>query len=260
MDSTLGTSYYPLDSDLPPRSDILGRMIEGIFPAFQPIVQWSTRSVVGWEALVRSVCAGFASAGGHAVARGAPRPHPRGGARHEGGRGPQARRRRSGRAHLPQHPPDELGEAGVLSEADPLRALAPKVVLELTERSKLGKVEALDQIVARLRAHGCRIALDDVGGGYGSLALMTRVTPDVCKLDIRSLRGERSPAARRAMVRALREIADDLGAALIVQGVETEGERDELVSMGCDLFEGYLFGRPRRSFGLDGPSSTHRSL
>jgi EAL domain-containing protein (putative c-di-GMP-specific phosphodiesterase class I) len=149
---------------------------------------------------------------------------------------------------------------GCSPRLDPLRALAPKVVLELTERSKLGKVEALDQIVAKLRAHGCRIALDDVGGGYGSLALMTRVTPDVCKLDVRSLRGERAPAARRAMVRALREIADDLGAALIVQGVETEGERDELVSMGCDLFEGYLFGRPRRSFGLDGPSSTHRSL
>lgn len=258
MDSSIGI-HLAHDTDAPPRSDILGRMIEGIFPAFQPIVSWPTRSIVGWEALVRSVCAGFASAGAMLSLAERHNRIP------EVGRAMRAAVARKLVTEDPGTPiylnihPDELGPHGVLSESDPLRSLAPRVVLELTERARLGQVSSLDRIVAELRGYGCRIALDDVGGGYGSLALMTLVTPDVCKLDVRSLRGERSPAVRRAMVRALREIASDLGAALIVQGVETEAERDELVSMGCELFEGFLFGRPRRSFGPEGPNSTHGS-
>jgi EAL domain-containing protein (putative c-di-GMP-specific phosphodiesterase class I) len=98
--------------------------------------------------------------------------------------------------------------------------------------------------VARLRALGYRIAVDDLGSGYAGLATFALLEPDLVKLDMSLIRDVDRHPLRRRLVDAMVELCRGLEIVLVAEGIETEAERTALAEAGCDLLQGFLIGRP----------------
>lgn len=143
----------------------------------------------------------------------------------------------------------ELTDESMFTMADPLAGLAPRVVLEITERIGLDPVAGPAQI-SRLRKLGYRIAIDDLGAGYSALGAIATLEPEIVKLDMSLVRDlDRHPAKRR-VVGAIATLCRELGSRVIAEGVETRAELDAVVGSGIDLIQGYLFAKPARGFAL----------
>jgi EAL domain-containing protein (putative c-di-GMP-specific phosphodiesterase class I) len=119
-----------------------------------------------------------------------------------------------------------------------------KVVLEVTESVMLDARDRLDSDLAGLREMGCKIALDDFGRGYSSLAYLARLPVDVLKMDREFVADiERDPRGA-ALVAAVVELGRTLGMDVVAEGVETPGQLAALRDMSCRYLQGWLFGRP----------------
>ena len=229
-------------STLSPRFDAA---LAGLFMVYQPIVRWSTRTVHAWEALVRT--------------REPSVPHP--GVlldlAQRTGKLPELGRRirnevatggdRQARLFVNLHPVDLLDDE-LFDPAAPLSRIAARVVLEVTERAGLEDVADLGDRLRRLRALGYRIAIDDLGEGYSGLTSLARIEPHVVKLDMSLVRGVNASAAQRHIIRSTVQLCTALGCEVVAEGVESPAERDALISLGCDLLQGYLFARPQPHF------------
>jgi len=130
----------------------------------------------------------------------------------------------------------------------PLTSLASRVVLEVTERVSLDNVSKVLEKIAALRALGFQIALDDLGAGYAGLTSFTLLEPEFVKLDMSLVRGVHESPIKQKLIRAMVLLCKDMGKQIIAEGVESVGERDQLIELGCDLLQGYFFAKPGRSF------------
>ena len=226
----------------------LGRAVDGLHMVYQPIVVWSSRRVFGYEALLRSseptMChpgAIFDAAEqldrvelvGRAIRRRVQAPLPEAG--HETF------------LFVNLHTRDLMDDDLYDPEA-PLSRVASRVVLEITERASLHHVDDIHARVARLREMGFRIAIDDIGAGYAGLTSFALLEPDVVKVDMALVRDVDKRETKAKLIASLGALCRDLHVVLIAEGVETVAERDALVAIGCDHFQGYLFGRPAAPF------------
>ena len=126
---------------------------------------------------------------------------------------------------------DEIRAAGI----DPARVTA-----EITESALLADHEAVAERLARLRREGVRIAVDDFGTGYASLAYLTSLPLDTIKID-RGLVADIVGGERdRIVVKAMIHLARELDLKVVVEGVETTGQLALLAEWGCDLYQGFL--------------------
>ena len=126
-----------------------------------------------------------------------------------------------------------------------------QIVAEVTERDIAEQPEALVAAVRTLRAADIRVAIDDVGAEPDSQAMMPLLRPDVIKLD-KVIVGDPTGDLARQVVAAARAQADETGAVILAEGIETEDDLAAARSLGADLGQGYLFGRPAalpRQFG-----------
>jgi EAL domain-containing protein (putative c-di-GMP-specific phosphodiesterase class I) len=126
--------------------------------------------------------------------------------------------------------------------------MAHRVVLEITERASLDNVKDVSSRVKKLKEIGFRIAIDDLGAGYAGLASFTQLDPEVVKIDMSLTRNIDTHHQKQSIVRSMKKLCDDLRVLMVVEGVETKAERDTLVSLGCDIFQGYLFAKPQPGF------------
>ncbi|MDT0632839.1 EAL domain-containing protein [Rubrivirga sp. S365] len=117
------------------------------------------------------------------------------------------------------------------------------VVLELTERA-LVDADAAREALAAIRAHGLQLCVDDFGSGYSSLGLLHTLPVDGLKIDRSFVTGLGTSRAARSLVRAVVQIADDLGLRVVAEGIETADQLAALRDLGCPLGQGYLFSRP----------------
>jgi EAL domain-containing protein (putative c-di-GMP-specific phosphodiesterase class I)/CheY-like chemotaxis protein len=141
----------------------------------------------------------------------------------------------------------ELTDEELFSATSPLAAFAPRVVLEITERTGIDPAAGPTR-VAMLRKLGYRIAVDDLGAGYAALGALATLEPDIVKLDMSLIHElERHPTKRR-IVAAIANLCRELGSRVVAEGVETLPERIACVESGIDLLQGYLFARPVRGF------------
>lgn len=124
-------------------------------------------------------------------------------------------------------------------------ALAPRIVLEITERIGLDAVAGPSR-VAMLRRLGYRIAVDDLGAGYAALGALATLEPEVVKLDMSLVRDIDRHAAKRRVVGAIATLVRELGGRTVAEGVETPAERDTVLDAGIDLLQGYLIAKPGR--------------
>ena len=116
--------------------------------------------------------------------------------------------------------------------------------IELTESLLMENTEHSWQQLRLLKAAGVRIGVDDFGTGYSSLSYLHRLPLDRLKID-RSFVQEMTAGGTKPIVRAIVELGKALGLSMIAEGVETEEQFREIVGMGCDLLQGFLFSTPK---------------
>jgi EAL domain-containing protein (putative c-di-GMP-specific phosphodiesterase class I) len=126
---------------------------------------------------------------------------------------------------------DEIAAAGI----DPRRVTA-----EITESALLVDRQSVAERLSILRDAGLRIAVDDFGTGYASLAYLTSLPLDAIKID-RGLIADLVGGERdRIVVKALIHLARELELKVVVEGVETAAQLALIADWGCDLYQGFL--------------------
>jgi EAL domain-containing protein (putative c-di-GMP-specific phosphodiesterase class I)/CheY-like chemotaxis protein len=223
------------------------RALESLWIAFQPVVSWSRRRVLAYEALLRTQEPLL--------------PHPeallRAGERlgrlHEVGRAVRAQVA----AQMTTAPTDlvfinlhahDLLDEQLYAASSPLHPFASRVVLELTERASLDGVPGSDARVSDLRKAGYRLAVDDLGAGYAGLASFAILEPEYVKFDISLVRDVDASSVKRHLLRAMTTLFREMHITTIAEGVETDRERTTLVALGCDVQQGFLFAKPEPGF------------
>ena len=126
---------------------------------------------------------------------------------------------------------DEIRVAGI----DPKRVTA-----EITESALLIDHETVAERLHKLRDAGVRIAVDDFGTGYASLAYLTSLPLDAIKIDRGLVRDIVGGERDRIVVKAMIHLARELDLKVVVEGVETTGQLALLADWGCDLYQGFL--------------------
>jgi EAL domain-containing protein (putative c-di-GMP-specific phosphodiesterase class I) len=240
-----GTGEGPADrAGLEARFD---RGMEQMWLAFQPIIRWSSRTMFGYECLLRTD--------------------------EETLKNPlaflEAAERLDRLYDLSRRIRDRAGEAvpilpdgqlvfvnlhhrdlqddHLFDPKTPLAQHASRVVLEITERKSLDSIPDARERMTLLRRMGYRIAMDDLGAGHNGLHAFAKLEPDIVKLDMLLVRGAAEEATRLRVIESMAKLCANLNIEMITEGIETETERDVLTSVGCDLLQGYLFGRPDRN-------------
>ncbi|MGY1725223.1 EAL domain-containing protein [Blastococcus sp. SYSU DS0533] len=218
---------------------------------YQPIVSLADRSVVAHEALLRGLVDGREVGGGDLffVAESA---------------GWLDRLDRIGRESAITGARPWLGGDDLFVNSNPSSIYRPQVCLASTERVAhdagidprqlvFEVVEShaiadrghLVSVLEHYRSLGWRVALVDVGAGWSSLSLLAAVRPEVVKLD-KGLVQELPDDGARTVLKAVTDLAHQLGAVVVAEGVETEQLAEEVTVLGADMGQGWLFGRPVR--------------
>jgi diguanylate cyclase (GGDEF)-like protein len=150
--------------------------------------------------------------------------------------------------------PQDLNEDDFLELEPHLKPWARRLVLEVTETEAIRDAARARMQIQHLRAHGLRVALDDLGSGYSSLNLLAQLEPDYVKLDMQLVRGIQREGRAARLVHHLIEFCRGEGFATIAEGIETEAELQVVTELGVDYVQGFLLGRPSPPFmTLDRP-------
>ena len=144
--------------------------------------------------------------------------------------------------------PRSLDDPMLSSDEEPLRPLAERTVLEITERAPLEEIQDAQKKVAALRKLGYRIAVDDLGAGYAGLTTFPLLKPDFVKFDMSLVRNIQTSPTKAKLLASFTCLCKELDILPIAEGVESVEERDRLVELGCDLLQGYQFARPTKMF------------
>jgi EAL domain-containing protein (putative c-di-GMP-specific phosphodiesterase class I) len=217
--------------------------LESLWMAFQPVVSWSGKRAIAYEALLRSSNAVLTNPG--AVLEAAEELD----RLNDVGRAVRACVARVvANAPVPDifvnvHSQD-LMDDHLYDATAPLSLAASRIVLEITERASLEKVTDVSERIRRLRGLGYRIAIDDLGAGYAGLSSFSLLHPDMVKIDMSLVRGIETSTTKQRLVASMTALCLDMGMSVICEGIETAGERDVITGLGCDLLQGYLIARP----------------
>jgi diguanylate cyclase (GGDEF)-like protein/PAS domain S-box-containing protein len=123
--------------------------------------------------------------------------------------------------------------------------VAPELIeLEITESCLMSNPEEAVRLLAGLRDAGLMISVDDFGTGYSSLSYLTRLPLTALKIDHSFVRDAAVSREAASIVRAVIDMAHNLEFTVIAEGVETHDQVAFLRRHGCDVGQGYLFGRP----------------
>ncbi len=116
--------------------------------------------------------------------------------------------------------------------------------IEVTETVLLREHAQAFHDLSALKQAGVCIALDDFGTGYSSLSWLSQLPVDIVKLDQSYIRQIGNDARCATLIRGFVRVFKELGLVVVAEGIETEQQRQMLLAMGCQVGQGYLFGRP----------------
>jgi EAL domain-containing protein (putative c-di-GMP-specific phosphodiesterase class I) len=119
---------------------------------------------------------------------------------------------------------------------------AEHLVLEITESTLLENSDVVLDDLSRIKALGVKLAMDDFGAGYSSLASLLRFRFDLLKIDRSSLDVE--TAGDRSLVQAIAELGGALRLKVVAEGVETAQQLARVRAAGCDAAQGFFLARP----------------
>ena len=124
------------------------------------------------------------------------------------------------------------------------RCAAEWITLEITESAILDDANHGIENMERLSALGCRLAIDDYGTGYSSLAYLRRLPVRELKLDKSFVMGMMGDKSDALIVRSTIDLAHDLGLSVAAEGVEDAATLERLCALGCDVVQGFLLSYP----------------
>ena len=124
-----------------------------------------------------------------------------------------------------------------------LRLRPEDMVFEISERESIDNFAIFREARDHYKDLGFQIALDDTGVAYGSLEAVMELAPDFIKVDMSLVRGVDTDPPRQELLRALHAVAGKLGSQIIAEGIETSEELEALQNLGIPYGQGYLFGR-----------------
>jgi diguanylate cyclase (GGDEF)-like protein/PAS domain S-box-containing protein len=116
--------------------------------------------------------------------------------------------------------------------------------IEVTEQLFLGDLMTAKQSLDRFRKAGFKIALDDFGTGYSSMSYLSDLNIDILKIDKSFIDHLASSKRSLSIIKAITVLSHDLNYEVIAEGVENEAQKDILLSLNCNIAQGYYFYRP----------------
>ncbi len=119
-----------------------------------------------------------------------------------------------------------------------------QITIECTEQQSVPDLVPLQRQVKALRRLGFGFAVDDAGAGYASFALIAALRPSVIKIDREIVHGLNHDDAKKALVEAFVNFGRRIGAHLLAEGIERRADLAALSSLGVELGQGYLLGKP----------------
>jgi len=223
------------------------RAFDRLSIAFQPIVSWSSRRVIGHEALLRSSDPQLPDpASVLAVAERLSRID-------QIGRLVRERVARS-MAKAPAEfvfvnlHPHEMLDGDLFSPTAPLSQFAKRVVLEISEHALLDGIEHLESRAAALRGLGFHLAMDNLGPGYPGLSSFARLRPEFVKYDLSLVRGADQKPEQIEILASMTSLFASMNTRVIAAGIESIAERDAMLKAGVDLLQGFAFSRPESAY------------
>jgi diguanylate cyclase (GGDEF)-like protein/PAS domain S-box-containing protein len=134
---------------------------------------------------------------------------------------------------------DDIDLALAASDVDPTT-----VELELTEESFIEASEKLPPAISGIRERGIRLAIDDFGTGYSSLSYLKSLPVNTLKIDRSFMQGIPLDRENVSLVRAIMTMAQGLDLCVVAEGVERAEQAAALRKLGCNLYQGFYFGKP----------------
>ncbi len=119
-----------------------------------------------------------------------------------------------------------------------------KLIIEITESTLMSNISDKIKKIDKLKESGIQIALDDFGTGYSSLNYLKRFPLDYLKIDISFVSGIGKDKSDEMIVKTIISMAKNLNMMTIAEGIENEEQLRFLKYEGCDLGQGYYFGKP----------------
>ncbi|MEY2930486.1 MAG: hypothetical protein RL033_1235 [Pseudomonadota bacterium] len=135
--------------------------------------------------------------------------------------------------------PERVAELLELGHVTPDR-----LMMEITESAVMQNPERAAVVLERLREIGVGLSIDDFGTGYSSLTYLRTLPADELKIDRSFVQEIDANEGNATIARSVINLAHSLGLKVVAEGVETEAELRRLITLGCDLAQGYLISRP----------------
>jgi EAL domain-containing protein (putative c-di-GMP-specific phosphodiesterase class I)/GGDEF domain-containing protein len=143
---------------------------------------------------------------------------------------------------------DEDYASSLLAKLDRRGLSESQVWIEVTETALAMQPQRVLETLARLRAAGVRVLLDDFGSGYSSLNTFAELPIDWIKLDGRLVSGARESPRQREVVRFATRLARSLGHEVVAEHIETTSDEKVVIEAGCTYGQGYLYSKPTADF------------
>jgi EAL domain-containing protein (putative c-di-GMP-specific phosphodiesterase class I) len=144
------------------------------------------------------------------------------------------------------HPATFYNKNFFLEREEALRSLSAPLVFEITERATIDDPQRAKEVCEFLKNFPMvRIALDDFGTGYSNLSYLKDLPLDVVKIDISFVRALKNDEPKsKQLVKTIIDLAHNLGAKALAEGVETKEQAEILTQFGCDYLQGFYFEKP----------------
>ncbi len=141
--------------------------------------------------------------------------------------------------------PSELEEGWLVRPDDPIFSHDHDIYLEITESAPLTHFELCASVLREVCGRvGVHLVIDDLGAGYSNLKLIADLEPRVVKLDRNLIQDLDRKPRQQKLVAIVVHLCDELGAIVIAEGIETNGEYEAVRDSGAQYGQGYLFARP----------------
>jgi diguanylate cyclase (GGDEF)-like protein/PAS domain S-box-containing protein len=150
---------------------------------------------------------------------------------------------------------DEVREALQTSGLDPSR-----LILEITESVMIHDIDLAIARLSELKTLGVQLAIDDFGTGYSSLNYVRRFPVDILKVDKSFIDGVTEEGESSALTAAVIELASILNLKPVAEGIERADQLERLISMRCDLGQGFFFAKPLPGDELESLLTDHIAM
>lgn len=123
-----------------------------------------------------------------------------------------------------------------------------RIVIEVTEEAFRGDMDKLVEIISLYRELGYTIAVDDIGSGFSNFDRIALLQPKIMKIDLKILKKGASHDGYKALLRSFSILSSQIGASLLVEGVETRSELHQALQVGARYVQGYFFSAATSEF------------